>query len=271
MSSAVQVIRPVKRRLRVSEIWKTRRVAWMIASREFKIRYKQSLLGPPWLILQPLGILLALLFVFHGVTSVNTGGVPYVPFALIGMGAWTFIQTALANGATVIASNASLIRRVQFPRTAFYTAMLLAAAVGPIVVLFAALVAIIAYGVSVPVQILLLPIWVIWLIVFMAGALFIAASLAGRYRDAIAIIPLWSQAGLFFTPIGYQVESAPPTIRTILDLNPLTGIIELWRWSAFGTSVETLALISAVVGTVLIVVGGWQFYTRMEPRFADFV
>jgi lipopolysaccharide transport system permease protein len=271
MSSAVQVIRPAKRRLRLSEIWTTRRVAWILAQREFKIRYKQSLLGPPWLILQPLGILAALLFVFHGVTSVNTGDVSYVVFALIGMAAWTFIQTALANGATVIAANASLIRRVQFPRTAFYTAMLLSAAVGPVVVLFAALVAIVVSGVDLSAKALLFPLWIVWLIVFMAGALFIAASLAGRYRDAIAIIPLWSQAGLFLTPVGYQVGSAPPTIRTILDLNPLTGIIELWRWSLIGTSVESLAIVSAIVGTVLITVGGWQLYTRMEPRFADFV
>jgi lipopolysaccharide transport system permease protein len=267
----VRVIGPAKRRLSPRDVWTSRRVAWILAQRDLKIRYKQSILGPPWLVLQPLGILVGLLAVFNGVTQVNTGGVPYVVFALPGMAAWTYVQNIVANGVTILMVNSPLIRRVAFPRTAFYTASLLANLVAPALILVGAVIGALLAGVTIPIQILLLPLLVVWLILMMAGVLFIIATLAGRFRDVIAVVPFISQAGMFLTPVGYPVENAPPTIQKLLDLNPLTGIVESFRWAILGSSVEALALVTAGIGTVLILVGGWRLYTRMETRLADFI
>lgn len=264
-------IRPVKRRVALREMWTSRQVAWIIAKRDLKVRYKQSVVGTPWLVLQPLGILAGLLFVFDGVTQVNTGKVPYVVFALVGMCVWTFVQTVVANGVMTLITNGPLIRRVAFPRTAFYTAMLASSSVGAIVILFATIIAMIAEGVGFRLQALLLPLIIVWLIGFLGGVLFIIATLTAKYRDAIALVPFWSQAGMFLTPVGYPVGNAPPTIQTLLDLNPLTGLVEMFRWSLLGTGVETLAMISCTIGTVVLMVGGWRLFTRMETRFADYI
>src|SRR5436190_5631425 len=107
----VRVIQPAKRRVTPRDAWSSRRVAWILARRDMKVRYKQSVLGPPWLIIQPIGILIGLLAVFNGVTQVNTGGVPYIVFALPGMAAWTYVQGIVGNGVTILMTNSPLIRR----------------------------------------------------------------------------------------------------------------------------------------------------------------
>jgi lipopolysaccharide transport system permease protein len=97
------------------------------------------------------------------------------------------------------------------------------------------------------------------------------ASVATQFRDSAAILPVLFQAGLFLTPVGYPASAAPERVRTLLDINPLTGYMEAWRWSLLGTPVSALPLVLAGAWTVLMTVGAWQLFTRMEIRFADFV
>jgi ABC-type polysaccharide/polyol phosphate export permease len=258
------------RRVKVSELWTGWNVAKILAIRDLKVKYKQSILGPAWLILQPLGVLTGLIFVFNGVVKVNTAGVPYALFALGSISAWTFVQQAISSGTNSFVTNVVLVRRVAFPRTSLLTATLLSNLVPSGVILSLGLVGL-AIDRGFQLQILLLPLVGVWFIVLLAGVLCVTASLTVRIRDTMALVPFWLQVGLFLTPVGFPLSSAPSTLKTLLSLNPLTGILETWRWCLFGLPVATLPLIAAAVGTAVFFYGGWKIFTRLEPSFADFI
>src|SRR6476661_6721031 len=124
-SPPLRVMRPARRRLRVRDIWSSRRVAWMIGQRDVKVKYKQAALGPLWLVLAPLGMLVAITIAFSGVTSVDTGGVPYVVFALVGLVVWNYLQVSLLMGAQSVAAAYTLVKRSAMPRVALVTGSLI--------------------------------------------------------------------------------------------------------------------------------------------------
>ena len=270
MADEVREIRPVKHRVRVSELWSSWAVAWVVAQRDIKVKYKQSVLGRSWLVLQPLGVLVGLVVVFNGVTNVDTGGIPYVLFALVGITVWTFVQQALSVGTNIFILNSFLVRRVSFPRSSLFTAAVIGNAVPASVIFVVSLVAV-ALNRGLPLQVLLLPLLIVWFSVLVAGILFITASLTVRFRDMYALIPFWLQVGMFVTPVGYSLASAPDNLQTLLQLNPLTGLLELWRWCMLDLPVELTPILSAAGGTLVLVTSGWFAFSRMEVRFADYI
>jgi lipopolysaccharide transport system permease protein len=270
MEDVVNEIRPVKHRVRIRELFTSWAVSWVVAQRDIKVKYKQSILGRSWLVLQPLGVLVGLIVVFNGVTNVDTGGIPYILFALVSITAWTFVQQALTVGTNIFILNAFLVRRVAFPRSSLFTAAILGNAVPASVIFVISLVAVLIDR-GLPIQVLLLPFLVVWFSVLLAGILFITASLTVRFRDMYALIPFWLQVGMFVTPVGYTLASAPGNLKTFLELNPMSGLLELWRWSVLGMPVELTPIITATVGTLLLVGLGWFTFSRMEVRFADYI
>jgi lipopolysaccharide transport system permease protein len=266
-----RLIRPAKRRVSLADIWRSRPVARELAARDMKVKYKQSLVGPPWLIIQPLGTLAGLLVAFNGVTKANTDGAPYVWFALVGMVVWTLFTQTLLNSVLAFGQNAELIRRVALPRVAIITASLLANLLAPAVILLAALIGILVSGLGLPTQALLFPLVLGWTALLTMGCLLIFSSLAARYRDVNTLMPFWATAGPFLTPIGYSIVGQPSHIVTLVSINPLTGLIELARWCLLATPVQAVPVISSAVWTIGLVLFGWYVFTHMEVRFADFV
>lgn len=262
---------PAKKRVRLVDLWHTRAVAWVVGARDLKVKYKQSLLGPPWLIIQPLGILAALIVAFNGVADVDTGGVAYIPFALTGLAVWTLIQMTLLTGAQAFITNALLIRRVATPRIAFITGALLANLPAPAVIFIGAIVALFISGGGLPLQALLFPLILVWLLTFTFFLVCIFASLAVRFRDIQSLLPFWSQAGLFLTPVGFSLATAPGRVQDVLTFNPLSGLLELTRWCILDTELAALPVIVSAGTSVLLFWGGWQLFARMEITFADVI
>jgi lipopolysaccharide transport system permease protein len=271
VSSAHMVAVPTKKRVGLGEIWRSRELARVVAARDLKVKYKQSLLGPPWLLLQPLGMLAALIVAFNGVANVDTAGVPYIPFALTGLTVWTLIQMTLLNGAHAFIANALMIRRVACPRIAFVTGAVLANLPAPVVVLAGTLVTLLLSGQGLPLQALLFPLIAVWLIVFTFLLVCVFASLAVRFRDIQSLLPFWSQAGVFLTPVGYSLSTAPGKVETVLAFNPLSGLMEITRWCLLDIPMAALPIAVSVVFSVLLAWGGWQVFARMEPTFADVI
>lgn len=268
---ALHVYGPVKRRFRLRELWGTRGVARMLAIRDMKVKYKQAALGPLWLILAPLGLLAAVTVAFSGVTKVQTGGVPYLLFALAGLTVWTFIQLSITLGAQSIVTNASLVRRSPAPRIALITGALLGNA-PPVTIMFAlSLIASLVVR-GLPLQALFLPLLIVWLFVLTLSLAMILAALTARFRDMNSLLPLVIQAGIFVTPVGYSLQGAPQNIQTLLTLNPASGVIEAWRWAMFGGSGTQWGVIG-VAGVLTVALGGlaWHIFGRQEVYFADFV
>jgi len=268
---AHHVLGATRHRLRVGDIWRTRGVAWMIGLRDVKAKYKQAALGPLWLVIAPLGLLGAVTIAFSGVTDVDTAGIPYLPFALAGLTVWIFIQLSLTIGTQLLITNSQLVRRSPLPRVALITGSLIGN-LPPFAVMLTLAVVLTAVSHGLPVQALLLPLLCVWLFAFTFALTLIVASLAARYRDLVSAMPLVIQAGIFVTPVGYGLQGAPANIHTLLSLNPLTGLIEAWRWSLLDMPDPNLGVIVASgVTTLIALIAGWRVFGRLEVDFADFV
>jgi lipopolysaccharide transport system permease protein len=241
----------------------------MLGWRDMKAKYKQSALGPLWLVLQPLGMLLAITIAFSRVSSVNTGNIPYVVFALVGLAVWTYMQMTISVAPMTLPSNQLVVRRSPCPRVALVTGTLIAV-LPPLAVVLTASVAAAAISGGLPIQALLMPVMLAWLLVFMWGFTLLVAALGGRFRDAVAFAPLIVQAGIFLTPVGYPLDAAG-SFAKVLAFNPASGLIEAWRWSLLGIAPDGFAIGVALAGTVAVVLLGWYVFGRMETRFADHV
>lgn len=261
---------PVKRRAQLSQIVSSFPVARVIGDRDIKVKYKQSALGPLWLLLQPLGMLAAITVAFSGVTDVQTGDVPYIIFALVGITVWMFISMTIAISPQAFLSNAALVRRSPAPRLAFITATLYSNLPQLAIMCTVTLVATLASR-GFDVQILLLPVFAAWLMIFTWGVVLAIAPVAARFRDAVALVPLIIQGGIFLAPVGFPLDSAPANIKLLLSINPVSGIIEGWRWAVLSISPDVSVIGIGLIWTVILLGLGWYQYGRLEVLLADFI
>jgi lipopolysaccharide transport system permease protein len=266
----VRVTQSVRRRVRLRDIWTSLPVGWMLGRRDVKIKYKQSALGPLWLVLQPLGMLLAITLAFSKVTNVDTGDVPYVVFALVGLAVWTYVQMTITVSPQVLQSNQQVVRRSPCPRLAFVTGTLISVLPPLSVVLVAAFAAAAISG-HLGIEALAMPVLIVWLVVLSWGFTLLVTAIGGRFRDAVALAPVVVQAGIFFTPVGYPLSAVPGSFAKVIALNPVSGVIEAWRWSLLGVAPDGFAVAVALVATVVVAVLGWYVFGRMETRFSDYV
>jgi lipopolysaccharide transport system permease protein len=268
-SPVERLIVPAKRRLKVTDLVREAPVIRVLAARDFKVKYKQSLLGPLWLVFQPVALLVAFFVAFKGLGDVQTSGQPYAVFALVGLSAWAFFQAAMTIGTASLITNFSFVRYTPCPRPAFPVASTIASLPSFGVTFVGALVATIIAGNLSP-RVVLLPIGLVWLFVLTLGVVAIASSLAVRYRDVISALPFLLQVGVFLTPVGYSLPGLSDPVRILVELNPLTGLIEAWRWMMLSGYYPSLEPILVSLGaTVLLVVGGWLLFSRLETTMAD--
>jgi ABC-type polysaccharide/polyol phosphate export permease len=265
----VRRIEAVKRRLTLRGLRDDLPVVRVLAARDFKVKYKQSLLGPLWLVFQPVAMLAAFLVAFKGLADVESSGTPYILFALVGLSVWSFFQASMTIGTASLISNLQLVRFTPCPRIAFPLAGIIASLPSLAVPAVASMLAAIAYGNLSP-RVLLLPFGVAWIFLLTAGAVAIAASLTVRFRDLLSAMPFLLQVGVFLAPVGYPVSELSSTVRVLVDLNPLTGVMEAWRWMVIGTyspSFEPIGV--SLIATTLLLVAGWRVFTRLETTMAD--
>jgi lipopolysaccharide transport system permease protein len=270
VQDTLHVTVPVKRRIRLRDVWASLPVGWMLGRRDAKIKYKQSALGPAWLVLQPLGMLLAISVAFSSVTKIPTGGVPYVIFALVGLAVWTFVQMTITVAPQVLPSNWQLVRRSPAPRVAFVTGTLVSV-LPPLGVVLIAAVGGAAISGHLGWEALAMPVLIAWLVVLMWGVTLLITAIGARFRDAVAVAPVVVQAGLFFTPFPYPLSYVSDTLAKILAFNPVSGVIEAWRWSLLGMAPDMFAIGVGLVEVVGFVLLGWYVFGRMETRFSDYV
>jgi lipopolysaccharide transport system permease protein len=268
-SHLVRRIVPAKRRLKVSDLWHDLPVVRVLAARDFKVKYKQSLLGPLWLVFQPIALLAAFLIAFRGLADVETFGTPYVVFALVGLSVWAFFQASMTIGTASLVSNITLVRFTPCPRLAFPLAGIIASLPAYGVTILAAIGAAAVTG-SLSPRAVLLPVGLAWLFLLTAGVVALSSSFTVRFRDLLSAMPFLLQVGLFLAPVGYPLAELSDVPRTLVDLNPLTGIIESWRWmmlSGYTPSFEPIGVALAI--TPVVVLTGWVTFARMETTMAD--
>jgi ABC-type polysaccharide/polyol phosphate export permease len=264
-----QVVKPAKRRLSLRDLVRDAPVVRVLAARDLKVKYKQAVLGPLWLVFQPLALLAGFLLAFKGLAGVQTSGVPYALFALVGLSVWSFFQAAMTIGTASLVTNINFIRYTPCPRPAFPLAAVIASLPAYAVTAGGAVVAAAAAGWLSP-RVALLPLALAWLLLLTLGVVALASSMAVRFRDVNSALPFLLQVGVFFAPVGYSLAQLSPTVRAIVYLNPLTGIIEASRWMVLSGYQPSVGPILVSLGLTLVVaIAGWQLFTRRETVMAD--
>jgi lipopolysaccharide transport system permease protein len=266
---STRVVRPAKRRVKFHDLLRATGVIKVLAARDFRVKYKQSILGPIWLVIQPVALLAAFFLAFRTVGDVKVVGIPYLPFVLVGLSVWAFFQASMTIGTSALIGSVSFIRFTPCPRAAFPVAALIASLPAIAITGAGAFVAAAVTGALSP-RFVLVPFALAWLLILTLGVVLITSSVAVRYRDVINALPLVLQLGVFVAPVGFPLETLNSYLRVIVELNPLTGVIEAFRWmmlSAFDPSLEAIGL--GLATTLVVVVSGWRIFSRMETTMAD--
>lgn len=242
-----------------------------LTAREIKARYKQSVVGYAWVLLNPLAQLLVYSFVFSIVFRFPTNGVPYTVYLYAALLPWTFSQTAISSATQSLVDNASLLRKVAFPREVIPYASVISKVVDLFfsALLFVAMVAILHVKIS-PTIILFIPLFVIQ-VILTTGLSLMLSTLNLFYRDIQYLTNLLMMLWMYMTPIVYPLSLVPKPYVSLYKLNPMVGIIEGYRSAIFGYPFEwTIIAWSALISLLIFILGFW-FFKQQEKRFADAV
>jgi lipopolysaccharide transport system permease protein len=251
------------------ELWHYRDLVYYLARRDIAVRYRQTVLGAAWAIVQPVAFAAVFGVFLTLIGRVPTEGIPYPVFALTGMSVWLFMSSALSLTSSSTMSSSSLVSKVYFPRLA----VPLAAVIPPIVDFLIALVVLLGamaiYGVTPSSNIVALPAVFLLAIAIALGSGLWLAAIAARFRDVQHVVPFFVQIGLFLSPVLYPLTLIPDRWQALYSLNPLVGVMEGFRWAVLGTSSPgALMLIPLTIG-VLLLLAGLMFFAREQSRFAD--
>jgi lipopolysaccharide transport system permease protein len=258
--------------LELSELWKYRDLLWMLASRDVKLRYKQTALGIAWVVLQPLVAALIFAVIFGRLAKLPTDGSPYLLFVMSGLLPWNFMAGTLQRAGSSLIADARLISKVYFPRMVIPLASAAAVLIDFTVTL--AVFGLLALGFRLPMtwNLLALP-----LFLFLAGLVAVGVSLwlsafNVQYRDFMYALPFIIQVWLYASPVVYGANLVPSAWRVLYSLNPAVGIIEGFRWSLLGQSTLDLPMlgVTLTMGLLLIASGAFVF-RRVERGFADVI
>ncbi len=253
------------------DLWAYRELLVFLTWRDIKVRYKQTVLGAAWAIIQPLLTMLLFTLVFNRLAGLDTGSVPYPLFAYTGLLIWTFFSNAVTNSTNSLINNTNLITKVYFPR-----AFIPAAAVGAGLVDFAIagliLVGLVIYYGVVPTwSLALLPLFLLLAVMLALAVGLLISALTVKYRDLRHALPFLIQFWMFASPIIYPSSVVPEGWRPLLALNPLTGIIEGFRAALLGGNFDRTATTLAVLMTLALLVFSFYHFRRIEETFADLI
>jgi lipopolysaccharide transport system permease protein len=269
-------IRPSRgwKSLGLGELWAYRELLYFQVWRDVKVRYKQTLLGAAWAIIQPIFMMVIFTLIFDRLARMPSDGLPYPIFAYAALVPWTFFANGLAQSTNSLVGSANLIRKVYFPRLTIPVATVLSELVDFSLAFTVLVGMMLYYGVTPGTDALFVPLFLILAIVTALGTGLWLSALNVQYRDIRYVVPFLTQLWLFATPVAYPSSSLEEPWRTLSGLNPMSGVVEGFRWALIGESrvppPGSMVFVSAVAALLLLVTGAFYF-RRMEKNFADVV
>ncbi len=253
-------------------LYQHRELLLMWTWREIKVRYKQSLLGSVWAVLQPLSLMVVFSVIFTYFVQVPTDGVPYPLFSYAALLPWTFFATSVGFAVPTLVNNMNLVTKIYFPREILPLASVGAAFVDFLVASSLFLLLLFWYHASLSWTLLWLPLLLVIQVVLVLGIVLPAAALNVFYRDVRFIIPLATQLLMYATPIIYPITVVPERFRPFYALNPMVGIIDSYRRVILYGELPSLQYLGSSIGvSVLLVVAGYMYFKRAEDTFADLI
>lgn len=259
--------------LKLRELWEYRELLYFLTWRDIKVRYKQTVLGAAWAIIQPFFTMVVFSLFFGKLAKVPSDGIPYPIFSYAALVPWTFFANGLGQATNSLVSGARLIRKVYFPRLAMPIGAVLAGVVDFVLAFMVLLGMMFAYGVVPTVNALWLPFFLLLALITSLGSALWLSAMNVQFRDVRYIVPFITQFWMFATPIAYPsslIEN--PLLRTLYGINPMAGVVEGFRWALLGanTAPGPIIIVSYLAALTLLISGAFYF-RRMERTFADVV
>ena len=273
-SRSVTIIQPRQNgvRLGFGELWEFRELLWVLATREIKIRYKQTFLGAGWAVLQPFAAMIVFSVIFGKLAKIPSDGIPYPIFAYAALVPWFYFSRALSGAAGSIVEHRPVITKVYFPRLLLPIAPLISGLLDFFIAMLV-LIGMMAWFKIIPtVAIVALPALILLaMLTALAVGLWLSA-LSAHFRDFRYMIPFMIQLWLWATPIVYPSSLIPDQWRALYGLNPMAGVVEGFRWALLGVDTSPGPMIWVSVSVVLLLLfSGLIFFRRMERTFVDVV
>jgi lipopolysaccharide transport system permease protein len=253
----------------LQEVWHARELLYFLVWRDVKVRYKQTVLGIGWSVLQPFLTMVIFTIFFGGLAKVPSDGVPYPLFSLAALVPWTYFATAAANGSSSLVGNQNLVAKVYFPRVLVPLAAVLMPAVD-LLMAFGMLMVLMAWYQVVPTPaILTLPLYAVLAVLTAFAVTLWTSALSVRYRDARYVLPFVIQIWLFISPIAYPASMVPERWRLIYAVNPMATVVEGFRSSLLGTPAPGVMAIVAIAAIAVSLTAGIAYFRSVEGSIVD--
>lgn len=264
--------------LNIKEIWRYRDLVFLFTKRRFQLTYKQTILGPAWIFINPFLTSIVFTFLFGKVAGMSTDGVPQFLFYLSSNAIWSFFSASLTNNATTFTSNSGLFGKVYFPRLTVPISNVLSSAINFFVQMIMVMLVLVYYLIKGKVS----PNWTAWLLIpfvlLVLGAMglglgIIISSLTTKYRDLSILVGFGVTLWMYATPIVYPISQlGDGIIKTILYINPVTAPVELFRYAVLGKGMVSLLLLAVSLAfTTIVLLIGILVFNRVEKTFMDTV
>lgn len=253
------------------ETWLHRELLAFLVWRDIKIRYRQTVLGGLWAILQPLVAMIIFTVFFNRMAGIGSNGAPYPLFAYAGLIPWLFFSNAVSLSSNSLLANQQMISKIYFPRIFIPLAAILALALDMLLSLLLMGGLMVYYRWPLPLAAAALPLFALAGILAASGLGFIFSALNVSYRDVKYAVPFLVQMGFFVTPVIYPVRYLPERFQVFLGINPMAGVVEGFRYCLLGTPVNWQLVTLSLLITVALFIFGLFLFRRMERRFADVI
>lgn len=258
--------------MNLDEIWKYRELLYFLVWRDVKVRYKQTVMGALWAIIQPFLTMIVFSLFFGRLAKMPSDGIPYPIFAYSALVPWTFFANALSQASNSLVTNADMIKKIYFPRLIMPTASVLAGVVDFVLAFIVLVGMILYYQYPLNINVVLLPFFLMIAFITSLGVGLWLSAMNVQFRDVRYTIPFIIQVWLFATPIAYPSSLLPEFWQPFYGINPMVGVVEGFRWALLGTDVALKPMIIvSFVGAMLLLISGAYYFRRMEKSFADVV
>ncbi|MFN8528530.1 MAG: ABC transporter permease [Anaerolineae bacterium] len=281
--------------LKLLDLWRYRDLLYFLVWRDIKVRYKQTIFGAAWAIIQPFMTMVVFTLFFGGLAQIPSDGIPYPVFSYAALVPWTFFSSGFTNASNSLVGSANLIKKVYFPRLTIPVAAILSGLVD-FALAFLVLLGIMAFylltqppslaghffgvdafssaqGIRLTLNIVWAPFFLLVALIASLGVGLWLSAMNVQFRDVRYVVPFLTQFWLFITPIAYPSSLIQnPIARVLYALNPMTGVIEGFRWALLGTN--TLSVVTVLISTtvaVILLITGLVYFRQMEKSFADVV
>jgi lipopolysaccharide transport system permease protein len=258
--------------LKLNELWEYRELLYFLIWRDIKVRYKQTVLGAAWAIIQPFFTMVVFSLFFGKLAKIPSDGIPYPIFCYAALVPWTFFSNGLSKASASLVGSSNLIKKVYFPRLSIPIASVLSGVIDFVFAFIVLIGMMFYYGLAPTINIIWLPLLLGLSFITSLGVALWLSTMNVQFRDVQYIIPFLTQFWLFATPIAYPSSLLSEPWRTLYGINPMVGVVEGFRWALLGTNTTpgAIVIVSTLVAIILLV-SGTLYFRRMEKTFADVV